>query len=215
LEDFTSIQAAVDAASVSDTILVRPGTYYESVKFNQTKSGILLKGDGPVAGVVIDADTLVVGFWSTDPAVRVENLTLTGGDVHGALWVQGAKVELIDCVIRDNVGPGNCNGVGGGGQIIFFSDVLVEGCVFEGNHSWEAPGGLIVWGSRADIRNNIFRNNSSCYGGGTMSTPGAAGCSMSTARRSFATTPLLETAASTVPRYGCWAASQTSTTTSS
>jgi hypothetical protein len=166
LEDFTSIQEAVDAASMPDTILVRPGTYHERVSFFQDKSGILLKGDGPVADVVIDADTLVVGFWDTDPAVRVENLTLTGSNLHGALWIQGSKVEIVGCVIRDNVGPGSCNGVGGGGKAYFFSDILVEGCVFEGNHSWESPGGFIVWGSRADIRNNIFRNNSSCYGGG-------------------------------------------------
>ena len=140
LEDFTSIQDAVDAASMADTILVRPGTYNERVSFNQAKSGILLKGDGPVEDVVIEADTLVVGFWYTDPAVRLENLTLTGGDVYGALWIQDSKAEIIDCVIRDNVGPGSCLGVGGGGKAFFFSDILVEGCVFERNHSWEAPG---------------------------------------------------------------------------
>ena len=43
---------------------------------------------------------------------------------------------------------------------------MVEDCLFENNHSWESPGGLIVWSSHAEIRNNVFRNNSSCYGGG-------------------------------------------------
>jgi hypothetical protein len=77
-----------------------------------------------------------------------------------------SKVEIVGCVVRDNVGPGSCHGVGGGGQIRLDSDALVENCIFENNDSWESPGGLIVWQSRADIRHNVFRNNHTCYGGG-------------------------------------------------
>jgi hypothetical protein len=164
--DFTSIQPAVDAASGGDTVQVRPGTYQEWVRFSPDKGGVRVIGDGSVDEIVVEGDTTVVGIWSTDPAVRLENLTLTGSSVFGAMWIQGAKAEIVDCVIRGNVGPGGCHGVGGGGRIINQSDVLIEGCVFEENHSWESPGGLIVWSSRADIRNNVFRNNSSCYGGG-------------------------------------------------
>jgi len=165
-ENFTSIQTAIDSASTPDTILVRPGTYQEQIKFNPDKSGIFLKGDGLAGEVVIEADTMVIGFWNIDPPVRVENFTLTGGNVYGALWIQQSRVEIVSCIVRNNTGPGACVGVGGGGRIILQSDVLVENCLFEDNHSWESPGGLIVWSSRADIRNNTFRNNSACYGGG-------------------------------------------------
>lgn len=164
--DFTTINAAVDSASAPDTILVRPGTYEELVRFAPDKGGLLLKGDGPVESVVIRGDTVAISVAGTDPAVRIENLTLTGSHLFGAIWTQQARVEIVGCVVRDNVGPGGCMGVGGGGRIQMQSDVLVEGCLFENNHSWESPGGLIVWSSRADIRNNVFRNNSSCYGGG-------------------------------------------------
>jgi hypothetical protein len=166
LEDFTSVAAAVDSASAADTILVRPGNYQGTVRITPEKSGLLLKGDGPVENIVLSADTLVVGIWSTDPAARLEGLTISGSNIYGALWIQGAKAEIVGCVVRDNTGPGGCQGVGGGGKAIFFSDILIEDCVFENNTSWEAPGGFIVWNSRADIRNNIFRNNRSCYGGG-------------------------------------------------
>jgi hypothetical protein len=44
--------------------------------------------------------------------------------------------------------------------------VVIQGCVFEENHEWESPGGLVIWQSRAEIRGCIFRNNSACYGGG-------------------------------------------------
>jgi hypothetical protein len=164
--DFTSIQTAVDSAATADTILVKPGTYLEQIRFLPGKGGIVLKGEGPPESVVVEADTIVVGMWSVDPAVRVENLTLTGGNIYGALWIQQSKAEFINCVIKGNVGPGGCQGVGGGGQIHIQSDALFEGCVFEDNTAWEAPGGLIIWSSRADIRGCIFRNNSSCYGGG-------------------------------------------------
>lgn len=154
--DFTLINDAVDSASASDTILVRPGTYEEWVKFRPGKDGILLRGDGPVEAVIILCDTVVVSVSGIDPAVRIENLTLTGSRLYGALLIFQAKAEIVGCVIRDNVGPGDCLRVGGGGQI-HQSEVLIEDCLIENNHSWE---------SRADIRNNVFRNNSSCYGGG-------------------------------------------------
>ena len=163
--DFTTITDAVASASASDTIWVRPGTYVEWVRFLPDKGGILLKGDGPVESIIVENDTAAVSVAGTVLPVRIENLTLTGSRLLGAVFITDAKAEIAGCVIRDNVGPGSCIGVGGGGRIEH-SDVLVEGCLFENNHSWESPGGLIIWSSRADIRNNVFRDNSACYGGG-------------------------------------------------
>jgi hypothetical protein len=164
--DFTTIVDAVASATESDTIWVRPGTYVGWVKFSPNKGGILLKGDGPVESIVVQSDTIAVSISGTTLPVRIENLTLTGSHLYGAIFVFKAKAEIVGCIVRDNVGPGDCNGVGGGGTIQQQSDVLVQGCLFEDNHSWESPGGLIVWSSRAVIRGNVFRNNSSCYGGG-------------------------------------------------
>jgi hypothetical protein len=164
--DFVSIQAAVEAASASDIILIRPGRYREPVRINSERSGIVLKGDAPPEQVIIESDSTVIGIWGTNPAVRVESVTITGGSVFGGVWVQGARAEIVNCIITGNDGPGGCNAVGGAGRFIFNSDVLVEGCLIEENHGWEAPGGLIIWSSRADIRGSVFRNNTSCYGGG-------------------------------------------------
>lgn len=164
--DFATITDAVASASASDTILVHPGTYVGPVRFLPDKGGILLKGVGSVETIIVESDTVAVSVSGTVLPVRIENLTLTGSQLFGAISIFQAKAEIVGCVVRDNVGPGNCNGVGGGGRIQQQSNVLIEGCLFENNRSWESPGGLIVWSSRADIRNNVFRNNSSCYGGG-------------------------------------------------
>jgi hypothetical protein len=164
--DFLTIQAAVDAAGPGDSVLVRAGLYQERVSISPDKDGLHLIGDGLPASVVVSADSTVIRVGRTDPPVRIENLTVTGGGVFGALYVQEAKTEVINCIFRDNVGPAGYVAVGGAINAIIHSDVLIEGCVIDNNTGWEAPGGVIIWESRADIRNNVFRNNTAMYGGG-------------------------------------------------
>jgi hypothetical protein len=93
-------------------------------------------------------------------------LTLTGATWFGALFTMQARVEVVGCILRDNVGPGSCTDVGGAINAMTHSDLLIEECIIEDNTGWEAPGGVIIWESRADVRRNIFRGNTACYGGG-------------------------------------------------
>jgi hypothetical protein len=163
---FLTIQAAVDSAAAGDSILVQAGVYEETVKVFPEKEGILIRGEPGPEFVTVQGDSITLGMWHVQTPVRVEGLTLTGGNVYGALFIMDSRAEFVNCIVRGNQGSGSCLGVGGGGQFLFNSDVLVEDCVFEQNRDWESPGGLIIWGSRADIRNNIFRENNACYGGG-------------------------------------------------
>src|ERR671925_253878 len=61
--DFTTIQAAVTAASTGTTILVCPGTYRESVTI--TKNDLRIRAKGAPGAVVLDglAQTLFAGFY--------------------------------------------------------------------------------------------------------------------------------------------------------
>src|ERR671923_1089264 len=61
--DFTTIQAAVTAASTGTTILVCPGTYRESVTI--TKNDLRIRAKGAPGAVVLDglAQTLLAGFY--------------------------------------------------------------------------------------------------------------------------------------------------------
>jgi parallel beta-helix repeat protein len=61
--DFTTIQAAVAAASPGTTILVCPGTYQESVTI--TKNDLRIRAKGAPGAVILDglAQTLLAGFY--------------------------------------------------------------------------------------------------------------------------------------------------------
>jgi hypothetical protein len=163
--DFTSIQDGVDAAGPGDTVIVRSGTYDGRVAING-KGGLCLIGDGPVESVVVSHDTVVVDVRDTDPPARIQGITITGATAWGGLFTMSARVEIAGCVFRGNVGPGACHGVGGAINAMTHSDLVIEDCLIENNTDWEAPGGVIIWESRADIRRNIFRGNGACYGGG-------------------------------------------------
>jgi hypothetical protein len=163
--DFARIQQGVDAAAPGDTVLVLPGVYNEWVRIIG-KDELCLVGDGPVEDIIIRADTVAVDVRDTDPPARIEGLTLTGATWFGALFTMQARVEVAGCIFRDNVGPGICLEVGGAIKAMNHSDLLIEDCIIEDNTDWEAPGGVIIWQSRADIRRNIFRRNTACYGGG-------------------------------------------------
>jgi hypothetical protein len=102
---FTSVGAAIRAASPGDRILVRPGVYEESLHIDQPLEII---GDRPVAQVEIratDASVLV----SSAPAGRVANLTFTqakSADFLGVTIRQG-RLEIEGCEISSPVVRGN------------------------------------------------------------------------------------------------------------
>lgn len=78
---FTTIQAAVDASSSGDWVLIEPGTYYESVKVTSAQSGIWIRGMNRNA-VIIDGQHRVANGIEIDKAndVWVENLTVRNFD---------------------------------------------------------------------------------------------------------------------------------------
>jgi hypothetical protein len=155
----------VDAAAPGDTVLVSPGLYNEHVRIID-KHGLCLVGRGTAEDVIVSSDTAAVDVRGTDPPARIERLTLTGSTWYGALFTMQARVEVVGCIFRDNTGPGGCLEVGGAINAMTSSDLLIEDCLIENNTGWEAPGGVIIWQSRADILRNVFRGNTSCYGGG-------------------------------------------------
>jgi hypothetical protein len=165
--DHADIQAALDAARGSDTVLVAPGEYLitEPLSFNRLhdpadpgsprlKDLLLLSEAGPEATTIrmvmpLDAGraSVIVFEKGETVASHVEGFTITGGAgtmiagqaAGGGVFLLRSSCTLKDCIIRGNAA--SQRGIGGG----FYcenSSPKLEGCSIAENFSEERGGGL-------------------------------------------------------------------------
>jgi parallel beta-helix repeat protein len=149
--DFTTIQAAVVAASPGDTILVCAGTYHERVLIST--NDLTLRGKGTTADVVIDADLLGHAVLvSGASGVTVEGFTVREGHDN--------DIELLNAngnTVRGNILTA---AVHDGIELFNSDDNLVELNVSVDNLGANACGiNLTVGSDRNVVRNNTVRNN--------------------------------------------------------
>jgi hypothetical protein len=145
--EYPTIQAAVDAASAGDTVLVKQGIYFGTVRL---KSGIRLLGNGAALTILdgrgrpdrlVDfsgaSDVVIAGFTfqnvGTGNVCDNADVMRCGGDWYSAaLYADG------------HIGPGAAP-----------SSALVMHNVFKNN----SIGALLYFHARAVVRNNIFVRN--------------------------------------------------------
>ncbi len=166
-QPFATIQKGVDTATESDTVVVGPGTYFESVRFHGRD--IVLRSSDPLDTNVVSqtvihgngAWTVVQFDGSESPACRLEGFTLTrgsliGSDALGAGINGGTLIRRTRATIRHNriidneeTGLAGCNG-------------LVEGNLISGNTSWRSAGGVAY--CDGEIRDNRILENRTFLG---------------------------------------------------
>jgi hypothetical protein len=159
--DYTTIQAAVDAASNGDVILVAPGTYTGTggevvntdgkaitIKASGTPEETIINGGGAGARRVITcssdegADTIIEGF------------TITGGAANhgGGIYCYYGSPTITDCTIS-----GNTASIGGGIYCWSNSSPTLTGTVVCGNEpdqisgTWTDNGGNSIGECCPDI----------------------------------------------------------------
>ncbi|MCZ6834761.1 MAG: right-handed parallel beta-helix repeat-containing protein, partial [Planctomycetota bacterium] len=171
--DFSTIQAAIDAASNGDEVIVAIGTYPESISFKG--KNITVRSTDPndpaiVATTIIDATGLtraVLCNRDEPPTTLLSGFTIKGGnatgafpnDVGGGMLIQRASPTVINCVFTGN------DAIWGGGLCILGSDPIVSGCTFELN-SADKGGGLYISGSNPTIEECTFEGNAAEFGAG-------------------------------------------------
>jgi len=180
--DFDNIQAAVDASSVGDEILVMPGTYTsggdevvdmlgkEVWLHSSAGAGVtIIDGDGTRRGVNCrnneTSNTIIEGFTITNCYANT-----SGGGMYN--WQSSST--LIDCTFTNNTANNE-----GGGMYNYSSSPTLTDCTFTGNSANDDGGGMRNYSSNPSLTNCTFTNNTADYGGGMRnysSSPTLTGC---------------------------------------
>ena len=158
-------QALVVATAPGDVIQVAPGTYTESIGiFGQT---LMIESTGGAAVTTIQAtgiDALPVGVNTgtlTLVGFTITGANRTGGNVGGAIWVNGAAGTLD---LRDSVVTGNSTASNGGG-ILNWGTTSITNSEISGNSATSGAGGVHNAGDMT-ITNSAISGNSGTIGAG-------------------------------------------------
>lgn len=167
-QDFATIQAAIDAANVGDTVLVAPGTYFERIQINKN---LQLRSSSGASMTVIDGSKsgngAVVVFTSVERTAVLDGFTIQGGRSSGAggIAISGGPT-IINNIIQDNQG-GTGNGISMG-----FSAPLIRNNIIRNNTNsglvsgGGGGGGIEVRGNSCsaslctEIIDNLIEGNS-------------------------------------------------------
>ena len=179
--DYTTIQDAIDAASLGDTISIEGGTYYESLVISGEAINLESANGKPVIvdGSGTDRCLNITGTQQNPMTVR--GITFQNGiatDEGAGVRINAADVTLISCVVRQNlcdrdIGCAWCtdNRVRGGGVAVLGSSTVTiqETSISENQvrisfYAWGANGqsrggGLYVEDSIVQVDDCTFSSN--------------------------------------------------------
>lgn len=158
--DFSSIQAAINAASSGDTITVGPGSYNESISLSNNLNLVSQFG---AESTIINATGL------GHSAVYLGHATIDGFTITGGLSSSGGGINVsgngtvINSIVTNNSATGN-----GGGLMLSSGSAVVSNNLFSGNDA--VGGGAISYSgyTTITIEGNTFTANSATNGGALL-----------------------------------------------
>ena len=170
--DYSTIQAAINAATSGDEITVSTGTYTENINF--LGKNIILRSTDPVstsvvATTIIDGNQAgsVVTFSGTElSSCLLAGFTLTGG--YHDMEAGGIQGNGTHATIQNNRIVGNGNGGGGlssqfGGGL-FRCDGAIRHNAILNNHADAGHGGGLLM-CNGIIEGNVISSNTAMFGG--------------------------------------------------
>jgi predicted outer membrane repeat protein len=182
---FPSVQAAIDAAAVSDTVVVCPGVHPGPVAI---ATAISLIGAAPNGAVVIDGGGGRRIIEHTRGLLTLRDLTLRGGhsaQEGGAVFGEGGTLVVECSLLEDNdaIAEGGAIHVTGpftlrssvlrhntagasGGAVHATGSAVLEDALLHDNHAEQ--GGALSLGAHSDVRRLTFRQNEAAREGGAL-----------------------------------------------
>jgi len=157
---FDQIQEAIEVAGDGATILVRPGTYHESIDF--LGKSIEIAGENPedpneMTWPVIQGmpGKSVVSFTEgKDPNCLLRGFVLTGGNgpQAGGIWCSRSSVTIANCLIAGN----RASDPNGSTVCCMNSRVVLVNCTIADNHTGAQGATLCSVDSHVSVVNSIL-----------------------------------------------------------
>jgi len=173
---YSTIQAAIDAADIGQTVAVSPGTYNEAIDLKG--KAITVKAVGARANTIIDGTgkttSVVRAVTGETSATVLQGFTIRNGTtgttpsfdstlrLGGGMYIDHASPTVRDCAFVSN------RAGFGGGLYSLYGNPLIEGCTFSQNVATTDGGGLQLFGGSAVVRNCGFADNSATVRGGGL-----------------------------------------------
>ena len=205
-----ALAAANIYAANSDVTIVMLRDVTENIKINKSLTldlgGRTLSGDANAAVVTISGDKPQVtvkngtvtggrnpqnggGFAIDSAGVQLEDLTITGNETvgdngngevgGGGIYASHADVSMQNVTVSKNSVTGSSSD--GGGILVRYGSLTMNGCHVEGNTAPDCGGGMILRHSVLNAAKSFFEKNTAKYGAGIYfgDTPNEAeeGCS--------------------------------------
>ena len=193
-DEYPTVAAAIAAADGSESIvLLRDVT--ENITINKSLTlnlgGFTLSGDVEAAVVTISGDKPQVtvqngtvtggrnpqdggGFAIDNAIVQLKALTITGNETvggngngevgGGGIYALHADVSMQNVTVSENSVTGSGND--GGGILVRYGSLTMDGCHVEGNTAPDCGGGMILRHSELNAANSFFENNTAPQGAG-------------------------------------------------
>ena len=161
--DFTSIQAAVDAAASGDTINVAAGTYEESVSISAKT--LTIEGAG-VGATILRSDRDSTAFQATSGGLSVSHLSVRGG--AQGMKLRGITGSLTAVEIANNRG----DEMGGGIAITDSANINLTSVMITENQGTDGGGLYLDASSQAVLTDPWIANNEATTSGGGVYSAG-------------------------------------------
>lgn len=180
---YVTIQAAVDAASDGDTIVIADGIYSGAgntgIHWDATNKHLLIRSENGPEHCIVDCMQEGRGFLLNQGQNRrdvIEGLSITRGMVFGAggaIFIYSASPVIRNCLLINNMAEGyhdsSYSGCGGAIIVLNESDPLIQGNIIRNNTASNLGGGVLFAEFAAgEISNNIIDGNRALddWGGG-------------------------------------------------